>query len=85
MMQDQELDDVKQEKDLNVIITNNLKIGNECTAACASKKMNMMYGLIPRNFYHKSQEIMKKIYTALLRPHLQERLKRRAIKHIPTL
>ena len=37
-MREQELDDVKQEKDLS----NNLKTSDQCTAA--SKKVNMMLG-----------------------------------------
>ena len=44
---DQELYDIKQEKDLS----NNLKMSDECTAA--SKKANMMSDQISRNFYHK--------------------------------
>ena len=39
-MQDQELDDVKQEKDIGVIINHYLKMSDQCTAAC--KKVNMI-------------------------------------------
>ena len=49
-MRDQELDKVKQEKDLGVIINCNLKVSDQCIAA--SKKANMMLGLISRNFDH---------------------------------
>ena len=41
-MRDQELDKVKQEKDLGVIINCNLKVSDQCIAA--SKKANMMLG-----------------------------------------
>ena len=57
-MRDQELDKVKQEKDLGVIINCNLKVNNQCIAA--SKKANMMLGLITRNFDHKAPKVMKK-------------------------
>ena len=49
-MRDRELDKVKQEKNLGVIINCNLKVSDQCIAA--SKKANMMLGLISRNFDH---------------------------------
>ncbi len=58
-MRDQEFDNIKQEKDLGVIISRHLKI--------SSKKANMMLGLILRNFDHKSPEVMKRLYTAFVR------------------
>ena len=96
----QDLSNVKQEKDLGVIISNNLKTSDQCTAA--SKKANKMLGFITRNIDHKSPEIMKKLYIAFVRPHLEyavqfwspnyikdqnslERVQRRATKHIPVL
>jgi hypothetical protein len=99
-IRDQELSNVKQEKDLGVIISNNLKTTDQCTAA--SKKANKMLGFITRNIDHKSPDIMKKLYTAFVRPHLEyavqfwspnyikdqnslERVQRRATKHIPAL
>ena len=99
-MRDQELDKVKLEKDLGVIINCNLKVNDQCIAA--SKKANMILGLILRNFDYKAPEVMKKLYTAFLRPHLEyaiqfwspnyienqnllERVQRRATKFIPTL
>ena len=66
-MHDQELNNVKQEKDLDVIINCNLKVSDQCIVA--SKKANMMLGLISRNFDHKSPEATKKLYTAFVRPH----------------
>ena len=68
-MRDQELDKVKQEKDLGVIINHNLKVSDQCIAA--SKKANMMLRLISRKFYHKAPDVMKKLYTAFERPHLE--------------
>ena len=68
-MRDKELDKVKQEKDLGAIIKCNLIVSDQCIAA--SKKANMMLGLISRNFDHKAPEVMKKLYTAFVRPHLE--------------
>ena len=53
-MRDQDLDNVKQEKDLGVITNCNLKISDQCIAA--SKKANMIR--LTRHFDHK--EVIKK-------------------------
>ena len=58
-MCDQKLNHFKQEKDLGLIITNNHKMSDQCTAA--RKKANLMLGLISRNFSHKSAEVMKRL------------------------
>ncbi len=50
-IRDQDLSSVKQEKDLGVVISANLKTSNQCTAA--SKKSNKMLGFITRNIDHK--------------------------------
>ena len=68
-MCDQELDKVKQENDLGVIINRNLKVSDQCIAV--SKKANMMLGLISRNHNHKAPDVMKKLYTAFVRPHFE--------------
>ena len=49
-MRDQEFD--------KVIIKCNLKVSDHCKAA--NKKVNMMLGLISRNFDHKAPEVMKR-------------------------
>lgn len=59
-MPDQELGYIKQEKELGVIISNNLKMSVQCTAA--NKITNNMLGFITRNIYHKSPDIMKMLY-----------------------
>ncbi len=60
-MLDQKLDNIKQEKGLGVIKRCDLKMSDQCTAA--SKKANMMLGLILRNFNHKSRDGMKRLYS----------------------
>ena len=56
-MRDQELDKVKQEKDFGIIINCYLKVSDQCIAA--SKKANIIIGLISRNFDPKALEVMK--------------------------
>ncbi len=51
-----ELSEVKQEKDLGIIISNTLKMSDQCTAT--SDKANMMLGLISRNVDYKSPELI---------------------------
>ena len=53
-----EFDDVKQ-RDIGVIISDNLSLSNQDTAA--SKKANKLLGIISRNFNHKSQIVMKRL------------------------
>ena len=99
-MQNKSLTEVQQEKDLGVIISNDLKTSSHCLAA--SKKANMMLGFIKRNFEHKTPKVMTQLYTSLVRPHLEyavqfwspcfvkdqaklESVQRRATKQIPSL
>ncbi len=51
-IRNQDLSTVKQEKDLGVIISDNLETSDQCTAA--SKKANKMSGFITRNIDNKS-------------------------------
>lgn len=53
-MNEHELGNVKQEKDLGVIIYSNAKKSDQCTAA--SEKANMILGLISRNFDQASPD-----------------------------
>ncbi len=55
------------EGDLGIIIRNNLKTSDQCTVT--SKKANKMLAFITRNIDHKWPEIMKRLYTAFVRPH----------------
>ena len=57
-MANQPLVSVKEEKDLGVIITNDLKTTKQSIAA--SNKANRMLGLIKRSMDYKSDEVIKK-------------------------
>lgn len=71
---------IKQEKDLDTINSNTLKVSDQRTPA--SRKANMISGLISRNIDHKSPEVMKRSYTAFTRPHLQYAVQLRSLSYV---
>ncbi|MCD9088845.1 hypothetical protein, partial [Stenotrophomonas sp. SY1] len=88
------------EKDLGVIISNDLKSSKQCISA--SEKANKILGLITRSFDFKSPSLINKLYKSLVRPHLEyavsvwspnlikdidrlEKVQRRATKLIPNI
>ena len=60
---------VREERDLGVIITNDLKVEAQCSAACV--KANRMLGLIKRTLVNRSPRILTTLYKSLVRPHLE--------------
>ncbi|XP_076061759.1 uncharacterized protein LOC143037434 isoform X1 [Oratosquilla oratoria] len=91
---------VDSEKDLGVIISNDLKSSKQCISA--SEKANKILGLIARSFDFKSPSLINKLYKSLVRPHLEyavsvwspnlikdidrlEKVQRRATKLIPNI
>ena len=60
---------VTEEKDLGVIITNDLKMEAQCSAACV--KANRMLGLIKRTLVNKRRAILTTLYKKLVIPHLE--------------
>jgi ribonuclease P/MRP protein subunit RPP40 len=63
------LDEVREERDLGIIISDNLKVGEQC--AKAAKKGNQILGLISRTFVSRDKEVIVKLYKSLVRPHLE--------------
>ena len=63
------LKEVREERDLGVIITNDLKVEAQCSAACV--KANRMLGLLKRTLVNKSPTILTTLYKSLVRPHLE--------------
>ena len=63
-----ELEEIKEEKDLGIIINDTLKVGPQCLKA--AKKGNQILGLIARTFASREKEIIMKLYKSLVRPHL---------------
>ena len=67
-MEGKELIEVKEEKDMGVIVSSDLKVGKQC--AIAGKKGNQILGMIARTFENRGKEIILQLYKSLVRPHL---------------
>ena len=63
------IESVQQEKDLGVVITNDLKSSNQCIEAV--KKAQKLLGYIKRQFRTRNKETILTLYNALVRPHLE--------------
>ena len=63
------LRNVKQEKDIGVIVDEQLKFKDHMYKKI--KKVNNMMGLIRRSFIHMDEEMFLKLYKSLVRPHLE--------------
>ena len=63
------LKEATEEKDLGVIITNDLKVEAQCSAACI--KANRILGLIRRTVVNKRRTILTTLYKSLVRPYLE--------------
>jgi hypothetical protein len=60
---------VKEEKDLGVLITSDLKVSVHCNHAY--QRASRVLGMIGRNIEFKSPSIMISLYKSLVRPHLE--------------
>ena len=60
---------VTEERDLGVIISDDLKRSKQCNDA--ARKGNRMLGLISRTIPNKSKYSILKLYNAFVRPHLE--------------
>ena len=63
------LEKVKVERDLGVLISDDLKVSSQCAQAYA--KANRMLGLVKRAIINKEPEIMVRLYKTLVRPHVE--------------
>ena len=94
------LKQVHQEKDIGVIVDDQLKFESHIYEKI--NKANSMMGLIRRSFIHMDEDIFKKLFKALVRPHLEyansiwhptkikditaiENVQRRATKYLPAM
>jgi len=59
----------QEEKDLGVLVSNNLKVGPQCNQAF--QKANRMLGLLKRMIDNKTPHIMVSLYKSLVRPHVE--------------
>ena len=90
----------KQEKDLGVTFSADMKVSEQC--GIAASKGNQILGLIRRTIMYKEKQLIVPLYKAIVRPHLEyciqtwrpyrnkeidklEKIQRRATKMIPEL
>ena len=99
-MKETTMKQVHQEKDIGVIVDDQLKFEKHIYEKI--NKANSMMGLIRRSFIHMDEDIFKKLFKALVRPHLEyansiwyptkikditaiENVQRRATKYLPAM
>jgi ribonuclease P/MRP protein subunit RPP40 len=68
-MEGRKLEEVKEERDLGIIVQEDLKWGKQCLKAV--KTANKVLGMIKRTFCFLSKEIVITLYKSLVRPHLE--------------
>ena len=68
-MRGEVLEEVEVERDLGVLVRNDLKAESQCVRA--SKKANRMLGLIKRCCGSRDRRVIIPLYKALVRPHLE--------------
>jgi len=68
-MDQKKLEVVEENKDLGVLITNDLKASQQCTAA--SNKAIRVLGMMNTTIVYKSKEVLLNLYKSLVRPHVE--------------
>ena len=66
---DKKLGVVTDEKDLEVIISNDLKVAKQCIKS--ANKGNQILGMISRYFTCRNKDIIIRLYKTLVRPNLE--------------
>ena len=66
---DKELKSSVNERDLGIIVDNNMKFSEQCNVA--TKNANSILGLIRRTIQNKSKNIILQLYKGLVRPKLE--------------
>jgi len=68
-MYEQQLEDVKLDRDLGVHVSSDLKVGSQYKKAYC--KASQIFGLISRSIRFKNPGILNSLYKSLLRPYLE--------------
>ena len=68
-MESHKLQECHEEKDLGVLVSDDLKVGSQCNQAFS--KANWMLGILKRNIVNKTPLIMLNLYKTLVRPHVE--------------
>ena len=61
-----------EEKDLGVVVTDDLKWENQCVAAV--KQANKVLGMIKRSFTDRTKETIMALYKSLFGAHIQSKI-----------
>ena len=69
VMSQQRLKVVKEERDLGVVLRDDLKVSSNCQQAYV--KASRMLGLMAKTVKFRNLEIMTRLYKSLVRPHLE--------------
>jgi len=68
-MEGHKLEKCHEEKDLGVMVSDDLKVESQCNQAFS--KANRMLGILKQNIVNKSPWIMVNLYKTLIRPHVE--------------
>jgi hypothetical protein len=68
-MNDKYLEEVTEERDLGVIMQNDLKCSKQCLKAVNTA--NRVLGMIKRTFSVRDRDVILQLYKSLVRPHLE--------------
>ena len=63
------IETVEEEKDLGVVVDKTMKFSKQCLEA--RNRANRTLGFINRNVSYKSKEVVRSLYNAYVRPHLE--------------
>ena len=69
VMNGQKLEIIDSEKDLGVVLTSDMKSGDQCRQAYS--RANKMLGLVSRVVRHRDPVLLLRLYKSLVRPHLE--------------
>jgi len=69
IMNSHKLEQVDSEKDLGVFISDDMKTAKQCGQAYA--RANKMLGLLKRTIKYRDEDVMLRMYKALVRPHVE--------------
>ncbi|CAF1047499.1 unnamed protein product, partial [Brachionus calyciflorus] len=72
------LKETTEEKDLGVIVSDNLKWNKQCNVAAA--KANRILGQIKSSFVYLDRQIVRLLYIGLVIPHLEYAVKERRVR-----
>jgi len=68
-MHGKELNEVRSERDLGIMVSEDLKVSNQCTQAVG--KANRMLSMNKRTVRSRRAEVLIPLYKSLVRPHLE--------------